>query len=519
MGLTRKTFLYSMIVSAIMVAFVIGYFAFMLPSLYVDHMKNSNYNTIVAIQKGYMKDRSYDKLTVKNPTSLVTIEIPHKGSEFYVTNKFFKATVNIEDKQLQSMIEKFRGYADDSDKLKEIDKDTFDFSLIKKKLFSEDVLKKDFPLKFKFDIKDAQNEFHEETTKLHRVSDALFVYEANSADETNQYTSYIAMGKSDKSMIITLLSVMTPQMAEIKPIIFGSLPMIVAVVFFIVLILSQVFAKKIINPIIRMAKYADSVKRAKNLEIEPLKITGNDEIGELGRTLNELYEQLRENYIQLEQKNISLAEENKRQEVFLRASSHQLKTPITAALLLIDSMVNEIGKYKNIKEYLPQVKGQLQSMRMIVENILYLNHCVDELQMESVSIEEVVQEQLYAYEIQMADKGLTVSQEGSMALVQTDREIMKKIIDNLLSNAVQYTPLGEKIEIIFADKQISIKNYGTFIEEELLPHIYEPFVSSNTKNKGHGLGLYVISYYAKLLGCEIKITNIDGGVQAKLLFS
>lgn len=516
MGLSRKTFMYSLIVSGIMVAFVIGYFAFMLPSLYVNHMKNSNYNSIVAIQKGYMKDKSYDNLPVKNPTSLVTIEIPNTGNEFYVTNKFFKATVNVEDKQLQSMIDKFRDNTDSPDKL---DKDAFDFSLIKEKLFSEDVLKKDFPLKFKFDIKDAQNEFHEGRFKVHRVSNSLFVYEANSADESNQYTSYIAMGKSDDSIIISFLSVMTPQMAEIKPIIFGSLPMIVAVVFLIVLILSQVFAKRIVNPIIRMARYSDSVKTAKNFEIEPLKITGKDEIGELGRTLNELYQQLRENYIQLEKKNVSLAEENKRQEVFLRASSHQLKTPITAALLLIEGMMNEIGKYKNTKEYLPQVKEQLQSMRTIVENILYLNHCVDHLQIEPVSIEEVVQEQLSAYEIQLADKGLSIRIEGTMAVVQTDREIMKKIIDNLLSNAVQYTPAGERIEITFANKQLSINNYGAFIEEELLSHIYEPFVSSNTEKKGHGLGLYVISYYAKLLDCEVKIDNVDGGVRAELLFA
>ncbi|MGM9986099.1 MAG: ATP-binding protein, partial [Bacillaceae bacterium] len=87
-----------------------------------------------------------------------------------------------------------------------------------------------------------------------------------------------------------------------------------------------------------------------------------------------------------------------------------------------------------------------------------------------------------------------------------------------LSNAVQYTPAGQRIEIIFADNHLCINNYGAVIEEEILPHIYEPFVSSNTKKKGHGLGLYVISYYAKLLDCEVKINNVDGGVRAELFF-
>ena len=45
--------------------------------------------------------------------------------------------------------------------------------------------------------------------------------------------------------------------------------------------------------------------------------------------------------VELEEKNRELAEENERQEIFLRSSSHQLKTPIAAALLLVDGMLNE----------------------------------------------------------------------------------------------------------------------------------------------------------------------------------
>ncbi len=71
-----------------------------------------------------------------------------------------------------------------------------------------------------------------------------------------------------------------------------------------------------------------------------------------------------------------LEEENERQEVFLRASSHQLKTPVAAAPLLVEGMMNEVGKYKDTKRYLPEVKKQLMAIRRIVEDILYLNHCV-----------------------------------------------------------------------------------------------------------------------------------------------
>jgi signal transduction histidine kinase len=253
--------------------------------------------------------------------------------------------------------------------------------------------------------------------------------------------------------------------------------------------------------------------------LEPIIVSGHDEISVLAESLNKLYERLQENYQELEVKNLTLAEENKRQEVFLRASSHQLKTPITAALLLVQGMINEVGKYKNVKEYLPQVKEQLQSMQKIVEDILYLNHCSRNLNVEKVSLEQIVKECLDSYLVQIAEKGHTVNQDGSMPQLDTDRELIKKIIDNLLSNAINYTPDNGKIHIKYEPNKLKIINEGASIDDEILPHIFEPFVTSNSSNKGHGLGLYVVAYYAQFLGCIVKVTNTEGSVMAELIFA
>ena len=88
MGLRKKTFLYSVVLAVIMIAFIIGYFVLMLPSLYVDYVMNSNLESVVEIQRGYMEQRSYDHLTVKNPSSVYTMEIPNTGNEVYIAGKF-----------------------------------------------------------------------------------------------------------------------------------------------------------------------------------------------------------------------------------------------------------------------------------------------------------------------------------------------------------------------------------------------------------------------------------------------
>ena len=70
----------------------------------------------------------------------------------------------------------------------------------------------------------------------------------------------------------------------------------------------------------------------------------------------------------------------------MRASSHQLKTPVAAAMLLIDGMIDEVGKYADVKTYLPQVKGKLMEMWDIVNDVLYLNHCTEDLEEEPVEL-------------------------------------------------------------------------------------------------------------------------------------
>lgn len=86
----KKTFVYSMILAVLMVAFVVGYFVFMLPSLYVDYVMKSNLRSVAEVQRGYMESRSYENLTVKNPSAVFTLEVPDTGNEIYAAGKFLR---------------------------------------------------------------------------------------------------------------------------------------------------------------------------------------------------------------------------------------------------------------------------------------------------------------------------------------------------------------------------------------------------------------------------------------------
>ncbi len=180
-------------------------------------------------------------------------------------------------------------------------------------------------------------------------------------------------------------------------------------------------------------------------------------------------------------------------------------------------MIQKVGKYENTDEYLPQVKAQFKSMQKIVDEIIYLNKN-KELELEVLNINDLVEDCLSNIQFIITSKNINVKCLGSMETVVSDRSILIKIIDNLLSNAVVHSKENQLIEITYDFKSITIRNYGTQIDKELLPHIFEPFVTSNNKEKGHGLGLYIVSYYVQIIQCSVEIFNEGNCVVAQIIF-
>ena len=528
MGLSKKTFLYSIVLALIMVTFVIGYFAVMLPSLYVNYVEKSNLASVVEIQKGYMENRTYDGLSIKNPTSVYSVEIPDEGDDLLATGKFFKLTLTVRDGELRELLDQVREMMNGME-ISEISGLAEGFGEdwqgegrafreeLRERLGGEHWIPEEYPIDVQIETKESDDTFGQEYFKLHMPADNILVCEAGISDGDYGYTTYTAIGRTQDAVIITIMPTMTPQMDELTPVVMESLPMIIAVVFLLVLLSSRFFSGKIVNPIIRLAGFARTVELTDGFEADAFSTDTEDEIGDLGRSLQELYQKLHDSYAELERKNRLLEEENERKEVFLRASSHQLKTPVTAALLLTDGMINEVGKYKNTKEYLPEVKKQLLSMRKMVEDILYLNRHADIQQKEQVALEALAEELVKSYAVQIEAKSLAVSVSGGGTLL-TDREMLRTVTDNLLSNSVQYTPSRERITITVCDSGLCIRNYGVTIPETLLPNIYEPFVSSDGGTRGKGLGLYVAAYCCKILDCRLSVRNMEDSVCAELEF-
>ena len=529
MKLIHKNFLYTGIVTGILTILVLGYFIFMLPPLYVDYMANKNYESIVDQHASYLKDGSYKNVTIRNPSN-VTIDIPFSKDSFTITGKSFQTTITPTSdglKQLFSTIKEYIKSNLHSFKGKDEDMNLDDFFQDFEKKFSQwaDKLKEEatFLNNLPFTLAtDSDTSFYEnywdESTKFHSYSNDTFIMEASVKDGENHYTNYIGMTFTDERIVISYFSTMTPRMNELRPIVIHSLPMLIAVIILFALVVSYLYSKGIVDPIIKLVNHTEEVKRVGFTSSSSLTAKGNDEIATLIHTLNELYEELDHNYKALEYKNNELKTRNERQEVFLRSSSHQLKTPIAAALLLVEGMINQIGKYEDVKTYLPQVKKQLLSMKKIVEEILYLNRIEDSINLEMVDLNILIDKQLLEYQIALAEHNHSILTDYSKnSVIKTDLNLLSKILANLLSNAIIHSDEGSTITISTKPNQLKIHNSNAYVEENLMPHIFEPFVKGD-KN-GHGLGLYIVAYYSKLLGATVTICNQADGVLTTIIFS
>ena len=547
MGLGRKNLAYSLALAGILMLFLLGYFAYMLPSLYVDYMMEQNLQSIRQQHNFYMDNGTYEGVPVKNSVACFSLEIPYDGESMKVTGKSYSLEIAVKDGRLKGLIseickkltqwepagEKESGQSNSRDIQGELN------GMVE--IFREEVGKdREFPVEVRLLYRqDMNTEFYNESVKIHPFSEQMVVIETGVEDTSNRYMNYIAVERGGDRLVISCLPVVAPEMSEIRPIVMQSIPMLGAVLLLMVLLFSQIYSGGIVAPIEDLVCYAERMKRSlaepgaiQRGAIKPVERQKGDEVDALADTLADFYGQIRENMARLAEKNRELEEENKRQEIFLRASSHQLKTPVAAALLLVDGMMNGVGKYQDVKVYLPKVKEQLLSMRKMVEDILYLNHCAENMEISTVGLGTMVKKGLQAYQVSVLEKKLTVEvPEGEGPEINTDEQVFMQVLDNLLSNAVKYTPSGGCIRLIMTQSkdvgetlkdcrgeskwELRLENYGVTIPVTLLPHIMEPFVSGshegNNGGHGHGLGLYIASYYAGKLGLTLLVNNGEMG--------
>lgn len=259
---------------------------------------------------------------------------------------------------------------------------------------------------------------------------------------------------------------------------------------------------------IRYLKHIVSVVHTmeKGLLTERVDVRSNDELGELAVSVNQMAQKLHMS-MQEERR----AEESKKE--LISSVSHDLRTPLT-------SVIGFLGLLKNRGNH---SDADLERFSTIAhKKALRLKDLIDDLfEFTRVSYSGSFKLKLSRLDLkdlllQLLEEYYPVFEENEMAaklhsdtnnyMVQADGDLLARLFENLLINAVRYGKEGKRIDIVLSlhQKQIVIDviNYGPPIAADKLPHIFERFYkadeSRSSDSNGSGLGLAIAQSIAEL---------------------
>ena len=172
--------------------------------------------------------------------------------------------------------------------------------------------------------------------------------------------------------------------------------------------------------------------------------------------------------------------------------AHQLKTPLTGILLMLDLIEDD---EENKKEYLGHIRSNTNRLHQLVDILLKLaalDSGTIKMKKDIVNIKDMVGEIVTEMEILFADRGSTTPIIGENFDLVCDRKWTYEAIYNVVKNGIESSP-KEGVRIILKEtniyKSIIVEDYSQGISDEVLKKIYKRFYKENQNSKGYGIGL------------------------------
>ncbi|MGI9303281.1 MAG: HAMP domain-containing sensor histidine kinase [Gammaproteobacteria bacterium] len=255
------------------------------------------------------------------------------------------------------------------------------------------------------------------------------------------------------------------------------------------IILIVVFTALIAKPI---RQTAGAIRQLGEGDLEkPITVSGSAELAKLGQALEWL--------------RTRLAELEEAKSKFLRHVSHELKTPLASIRegteLLTDGTLGRLSRTQ--REVVGILRDNSLELQKQIENLLGFNarkDIADELARTRFALQSLVTDIRQQHRLTLASKALSLEANCDEIDLIADRDKIRTALDNLVSNAIKFSPEGGKIQIsaVQGDSRvvIGVSDAGPGISIEDRNHIFEPFYQGKTYHNGHvrgtGLGLSVV---------------------------
>lgn len=197
---------------------------------------------------------------------------------------------------------------------------------------------------------------------------------------------------------------------------------------------------------------------------------------------------------------------------FVTAMAHDLKTPLTVIKGYSENLLDNENKGKN-DDYLHKIINKTDEINSMISDMLDISRIDSsgfEMERKDICLNELLNTVIDRYCSLMDEKHITcsVKENGRFDLIG-DMKHLEKMLENLIDNAVSYTPENSWVRIEIDSNQLSISNQSDPIPEDKLKHLFE-FSSENDGH--HGFGLYFAKKVADIHDLKLKYSYISDGI-------
>jgi two-component system phosphate regulon sensor histidine kinase PhoR len=202
---------------------------------------------------------------------------------------------------------------------------------------------------------------------------------------------------------------------------------------------------------------------------------------------------------------------------FVANASHELRTPLTSVRGFVEALEDgALADPAVAPRFLARIRAQADRMATLIEDLLELSRLESggaRPTFEEVLPAELAQEVVESFRDAALRKGMTLDlKEAGAPRVLTDPDRLRRILDNLVDNALKYTPSGGRVEVATAPEGgggvlLSVTDDGPGIAPEHLPRIFERFYRVDKARSrdlgGTGLGLAIVRHLAEGMGATV----------------
>jgi two-component system, OmpR family, sensor kinase len=244
----------------------------------------------------------------------------------------------------------------------------------------------------------------------------------------------------------------------------------------------------------------------------PIRSDSDDELGQLAAAFDDMQNQL--------------ARLDRARKQFIASASHELRTPIFSLGGFLELLADEDLDEETRRQFLGQLRDQVDRMRKLATELLDLSRLESgalELRPEPTDVGQLAREVAAEFTpaAQRHNAAVSLELNNEPIELECDPERVAQVLRILLDNALVHTPAGTGVRVSAARRnghvRLEVSDRGLGIKRQNMPHIFEPFFTSNEEAQGAGLGLAIARELAERMQGRLTVRSAPGSTTFSLV--